>query len=291
MTIQKELVSPACGQSFTYFSPRISRKFFWHFHPEPELVFVEASSGIRHVGRHVSSYQQSDLVLIGPNIPHLNFDYGLKTEYRQFVVQMKEDFLGNALEHTPELSGIRDLFSRASRGLAFYGPTKVRVGDLLKGMEGQSYFRQLILLLESLQVLADSAESELLNDEDASFQGSIKDKERMSLVYDYIQGHFDLKPDVHIAASLVHLSTEAFCRYFRRQTGMTFTDFVNRYRIGQAKTMLLQGKNIAETGYSIGFESGSYFNKVFRTFTGESPSRFKKRYLLREPGPARILAP
>lgn len=60
---------------------------------------------------------------------------------------------------------------------------------------------------------------------------------------------------------------------------MTFTDFVNQYRINQAKTLLLQDKNISETGYAVGFESISHFNKVFKKNTGENPGEFKKRYL------------
>src|ERR1700712_1799240 len=102
MKIQQEKVLMNEEQSFRLFMPSLKNYFFWHYHPEYELVFVEASSGIRHVGQHVSSYMESDLVLIGPNIPHLNFDYGLKTEYKQIVVQLKEDFLGNAFINTPE---------------------------------------------------------------------------------------------------------------------------------------------------------------------------------------------
>ncbi|HLZ88249.1 MAG TPA: hypothetical protein VKQ52_13435, partial [Puia sp.] len=81
MKIQREVVLPGKGQSFRLFSPSLRDHFYWHYHPEYELVYVEATAGIRHVGLHVSSYVESDLVLIGPNIPHLNFDYGLRTEY------------------------------------------------------------------------------------------------------------------------------------------------------------------------------------------------------------------
>ena len=103
MKIQKEIVLPDPGQSFRLFKPSLRHSFFWHYHPEFELVYVEATTGIRHVGAHISSFMESDLVLIGSNIPHLNFDYGLKTKYRQIVVQLKENFLGDAFKETPEL--------------------------------------------------------------------------------------------------------------------------------------------------------------------------------------------
>ena len=107
------------GQSFKLFTPRLKNYFFWHYHPEYELVYVEATTGIRHVGQHVSSFMGSDLVLIGSNIPHLNFDYGLKTEYHQIVVQLRENFLGDAFNETPELQIIRQLFRQSIPGTIF----------------------------------------------------------------------------------------------------------------------------------------------------------------------------
>ena len=77
LKIQKEIVLPGPGQSFKLFTPSLRNHFFWHYHPEYELVYVEALTGIRHVGQHISSFMESDLVLIGPNVPHLNFDYGI----------------------------------------------------------------------------------------------------------------------------------------------------------------------------------------------------------------------
>ncbi|TAL43644.1 MAG: AraC family transcriptional regulator, partial [Chitinophagaceae bacterium] len=238
-----------------------------------------ASTGIRHVGQHISSYQESDLVLIGPNIPHLNFDYGLKTEYKQIVVQLKEKFLGDAFTETPELSSIQKLFDRANLGLSFTGKTKAVVVEKLKHMQTVNYFDQLLCLLEIFQILATSDEVVELNEQDTSVKLFLNDKIRMGAIYKYIHANYDESPDVnHIAAS-VHLSTAAFCRYFKKQTKMTFTDFVNQYRITQAKTLLLQDKTVSEACYEVGFESLSYFNKLFKKITGENPSGFRKRYL------------
>jgi AraC-like DNA-binding protein len=81
-------------------------------------------------------------------------------------------------------------------------------------------------------------------------------------------------------AAKVHLTTPAFCRYFKRQTNMTFTDFVNQYRIERAKNLLMQDQNVTETCYAVGFESISYFNKLFNRIVGENPSAFKKNWEL-----------
>ena len=279
MKIKKEVVIPDPGKSFKLFNPSLRNYFFWHYHPEFELVYVEAITGIRHVGQHISNYMESDLVLIGSNIPHLNFDYELKTEYKQIVVQFKEHFLGNIFKDAPELSFINKLFDRAYLGLSFMGKTKARVAEKLKHIQTAGHFEQLLCLLEIFQILALSDEVVELNDRDTSIKLFLNDKIRMGAIYEYIHANYDEKPDVNKVAAGVHLSTAAFCRYFKKQTKMTFTDFVNQYRITQAKTLLLQDKNISETCYEVGFESLSYFNKLFKRIAGKNPSEFKKRYL------------
>ena len=278
MKIKREVVLPDAGQSFRLFKPSLRNYFFWHYHPEYELVYVEASNGIRHVGQHISSYMGSDLVLIGSNIPHLNFDYGLKTKYKQIVVQLKEHFLGDAFPEIPELFSIQKLFAKAYLGLSFSGKTKTIVAEKLKHMQTIGHFEQLLCLLEIFQILATSKEVVELNEQDTSIKLFLNDKIRMGAIYKYIHANYNETPDVNKVASSVHLSTAAFCRYFKKQTKMTFTDFVNQYRITQAKTLLLQDKNISEACYEVGFESLSYFNKLFKKIAGENPSDFKRRY-------------
>ena len=280
MKIKREVVLPDPGQSFRLFKPSLKNYFYWHYHPEYELVYVEASNGIRHVGQHISSYMGSDLVLIGPNIPHLNFDYGLKTEYKQIVVQLKEHFLGDAFDEIPELSSVQKLFARAYLGLSFSGKTKTIVVEKLKHMQTVDHFEQLLCLLEIFQLLAISDEVVELNEQDTSIKLFLNDKIRMGAIYKYIHANYNETPDVNRVASSVHLSTAAFCRYFKKQTKMTFTDFVNQYRITQAKTLLLQDNTISEACYEVGFQSLSYFNKLFKKITGENPSNFKRRHRL-----------
>jgi AraC-like DNA-binding protein len=278
LKIQKEIVLPDPGQSFKLFTPSLKNYFFWHYHPEYELVYVEAVTGIRHVGQHISSFMESDLVLIGANVPHLNFDYGIETAYHQLVVQLKENFLGDAFKETPEFSHIHALFERAHLGLSFGGETKRIVAHKLRQMQTLPHFEQLMNLLEVLQLLSTSSEVTELNEQDTSIKLFMDDKIRMGSVYKYIHANYDKNPDVNAIAAHVHLSTAAFCRYFKKQTKMTFTDFVNRYRITQAKTLLLKDVSVSEACYEVGFESLSHFNKLFKKLEGENPSSFKKRY-------------
>ena len=279
MKIIRENIAPDKGSSFkVLLTPGLNDTFLWHFHPEYEIVFVEGTSGTRHVGDHTSVYEGSDLVFIGPNIPHLNFDYGVRTECEQVIIQMKENFLGKDFLDIPEFASIKSLFEKSHYGLSFSGSTKQIVGDKLKELPKLDHFDQLMSLLQILRALASSDHVTVLNNSPAGNKSLQKEQMRMDSIYKYVETHFDQNPDVNFIAEQVNLTTAAFCRYFKKNTKMTFTDFVNQYRINQAKNYLLQDKTISETCFAVGFESLSYFNKLFKKIEGENPSEFKKRY-------------
>ena len=73
-----------------------------------------------------------------------------------------------------------------------------------------------------------------------------------------------------------HSSLFYFCKLFKRETGMSFTRYLGRYRVGKAKELLAQpGKRISEVAFEIGFQSLPHFNRVFKRETGKSPSEYR----------------
>lgn len=280
MEIQFEEVKPDNESSFNLIvNPKLSDFFYWHFHPELELVYIEGASGTRHVGEHISQYEESDLVFIGSNIPHLNFDYGVKTQYEEVVVQFKQDFLGNAFAHTPELLKINQLFENAKLGIAFSRETKIKVAERLIKLPLLTHFEQFLEILSIFQILANDENPEFLHANSFENQYTKKDQQRMKRLYQFIDENYERKVDIREVANLSNLSEPAFCRYFKKMTRLTFTEFLNHYRINQAKKFLLLDKNITETCYDCGFESISYFNRTFKKIMNENPLAFKKRHL------------
>jgi AraC-like DNA-binding protein len=281
MKVKLEAIRPGIDSSFTILlTPKLNDLFYWHFHPEYEIVYVEAETGVRHVGDHISKYEGSDLVFIGPNIPHLNFDYGVKTIAETVVIQMKEHFLGQPFFALPEITAINQLFEKAKGGVAFYGATKKEVGEKLKRIPPLPHFQQLIELLQIFQLLATSEEYTLLHSRPIANASLLKEQQRMHKIYHYIETNYQKDIDVNRVAQLTNLTTAAFCRYFKKATHLTFTDFLNQYRINQAKKLLLHDKNVTEACYESGFENLSHFNKTFKKITGENPSHFKRRHAL-----------
>ncbi|MDV7137840.1 AraC family transcriptional regulator [Maribacter sp. TH_r10] len=259
--------------------PKLSDLFYWHFHPEFELVYIEGASATRHVGNHISSYKESDLVLIGSNIPHLNFDHGVTTNYQKEVLHIKPYFKTDFIQKTPELQSLEHLLELSKYGIAFFGNTKKEVGELLKTLYTLSHFDFFMRVINILKLLSQSKEFELLHKKPFVNKYNKKEQERIRAIYALIDERYQEKISVDEVAQLCNLTKPAFCRYFKKATGSTFIGFLNQYRISQAKRLLLSGKNITEACYACGFESLSYFNRTFRKITDENPSDFKKRYL------------
>ncbi len=94
----------------------------------------------------------------------------------------------------------------------------------------------------------------------------------------FIHEHLAEQMSLEDVASAVNVSPFHFCKLFKRATGLTFTDFVNRARVEKAKRMLMKpGARITEIAYDVGFQSLSHFNRSFRRIADESPSEFRLR--------------
>lgn len=281
MKAKLESITSDSNSSFRILlTPNLNEIFYWHFHPEYEIVYVETESGFRHIGDHISKYEGSDIALIGPNIPHLNFDYGVKATVDTVVIQMKENFLGQHFFSLPEIASIKTLFEKAKSGIAFYGTTKKLAGEKLKQLITLPHFEQLITLLQVFNLLANSNEIEMLKARPIASASVLKEQQRLQKVYHFIEANYQNEIDVNNVAKLCNLTTAAFCRYFKKSTHYTFTDFLNQFRINQSKKVLLQDKNVTEACYECGFANISYFNKTFKKVTGENPSAFKKKHFV-----------
>ncbi len=231
------------------------------------------------MGDHISRFEGSDLVFIGSNIPHLNFDYGIKTSYEKIVVHIKPAFLQHAFKSTPELSSINQLFIESRYGLSFGQQTKSAVVHRLKELNQLDHFDQFIELLSIMQFLSNSKDKSRLHKQPVKNSFNQKDQEKLASIYKFIDENFQRKIGISEIASLANMTNPAFCRYFKKMTKLTFTEFVNHYRIDKAKKLLLMDNNITESCFKCGFESISYFNKIFKKVTSENPLKFKKRFL------------
>jgi AraC-like DNA-binding protein/mannose-6-phosphate isomerase-like protein (cupin superfamily) len=278
MRLQFEKIEPESGSSFrvVHLTDPQTCWVYWHYHPEYEIVYIPEGSGRRHVGQNVSAYDGGELVFIGPNVPHLNFSHGKQGPYEEVVVQMRSDFLGEAFLRTPEMAAVQRLFERSGQGLAFGEATKQVLGPLLLALPHQTGFDRLLNLLTIFQHLAHAPDMQPLQADGIRFELNPKEEGRINRIYAYVAAHYTNPIDLATVADLANLTVPAFCRYFKRMTQLTFSDFVNEYRVSQARRLLHTDQSVATIGGSVGYTNLSHFNKTFKTITGQTPTAYRK---------------
>lgn len=93
----------------------------------------------------------------------------------------------------------------------------------------------------------------------------------------YIQEHYDELLSREDVARYVGVSAGYFSRSFHKEAGISFQEYLNRYRIHRARTLLAEGKgSVTEVAFLVGFQNVSYFCQVFRQVAGVSPRAYQK---------------
>jgi len=279
MKIEYEIVQPDEGSSFRLLHTKAQAENFewqYHYHPEYEIVCVLNGSGTRHVGNHFSSYENGDLVFLGPNMPHAGLGLNSHGLHEEIVIQVKEDVLHGSIVSRPEMSEIKKLLDSSKHGIYFTGNTKKEITKKLQRLLKLPPFERFIQFISILQTMAVSKEYELINPAADLSLLIKKHNARLQKIFNYMEEHFNEEINIHDVAAIASLSVPAFCNYFKKVMNSTFTDFLNQYRIQRACILLQQEKTIAEVCFECGFNNVAYFNKVFKNLTKKTPSEFKK---------------
>lgn len=264
------------GKSFICYELKLSSfAFFWHFHPEYELTYIIKGRGKRLVGDCIESFREGDLVLIGPQVPHTWVSEEKRKQHCQAIVLQFPKALADILLNLPELEELSNLFKKASRGLK------------ISHTSASGLLQQLLLLTQHTQTDAITGFLHLFQTisklktktlASSAYQPSaVQQSSRMSNVLKYVQEHYTTNLTLKKAATVIHLSESAFCKYFKRAMGKTFSDYVNELRIIHAMMLLLETDlSIQSIAYESGFENISYFNRVFLKKKKISPGRYRK---------------
>ncbi|HET9053430.1 MAG TPA: AraC family transcriptional regulator, partial [Cyclobacteriaceae bacterium] len=191
------------------------------------------------------------------------------------VIQFSEEFIKN-FTGLPEFKNISRLLAASHRGLFFPLPGILQKEiEALPEQSGMEKITRLLTILQNLSVL----ESTKLSSEYFSAIKGEKTEKRINKVCVYIQKNAGKNITLEQSAALIHLSRSAFSKFFKRATGKTFSDYVNDIRIGNACYLLTESdKSINEIAHEAGFESLTYFNRVFLKKKGVTPRDFRNAH-------------
>ncbi|NLR77953.1 AraC family transcriptional regulator [Chitinophaga eiseniae] len=263
--------------------PRFTNTF--HFHHGHELILIVKSFGKVYAGNKVMNFSEGEIYMFGPGLVHCFCNDNAPADDSEavahaIIVQFTEDFLGKEFFDKLELKRIKELMQLSEHGLQFR-KIPASFSNLFFQFQANQQMKNLIILLQLLDELShqDREHVALLTEDPKKIHYKDVDSKKLTSIFKYVLENYHQQVDSKSAASLACMSEAAFCRYFKRRTNKTFSQFVNETRISHATKLLIgTDHGIADICYACGFDNISYFNRQFKIYQGQSPREYRKAF-------------
>tara|TARA_R110002126_G_C10446724_1_gene499366 strand:+ start:1059 stop:1640 length:582 start_codon:yes stop_codon:yes gene_type:complete len=186
----------------------------------------------------------------------------------------------NASAHIPEIRSLGNLFERASLGLEFTAKTAQTCGKIIEDMNNLSGAQRLAKMIEIFGILCETEEFQSLSTQDfvSKFKpNNTVNHQQLDKALAFIQENYAENLSLNQVAKIVSMSESAFSRFFKSQTGNSYTDHILKLRIWTAKKLLKDNDTpVTDICYEAGFSNISNFNRTFLKQTGMKPSEYRK---------------
>lgn len=96
-------------------------------------------------------------------------------------------------------------------------------------------------------------------------------------VSDFIKANYMRKISVKDIADTINLNSRYLSRIFKKEKGMTIQEFILKQKFLKAKKLLAMGFTVSETALTVGYTDQFTFSKIFKKYTGVSPSEYMKQ--------------
>ena len=280
-----EHISSSQESSWTLFDRRLPAiPFEWHYNSEYELTLTLNSRGQRFVGDSIAPYEDGDLVLIGPRVPHTwcsSGDVDPTKPHQALVLWFSQEFVESMVRPHIELNPILRLLERSGRAIAFSDAMKSKSRALVEGMVGQSASDRLPALLQVLLLLSRDRDPQPLTSEGVEGQAlSRASEERIGRVLRHLNEGYREETTVEELMRIAAVSRSSLHRLFRLQTGTTISEYVMRLRVGNACALLLNtDRPVALIADDVGYGNLANFNRQFKTVKGQTPREFRYSFM------------
>ena len=248
-----------------------------HRHDAWELYYVVHGYGNRMAGDTLQPFAAGDVALIPPSMLH-RWEYAPDSAdtdgcVRYLMVAFSHSLVERCMEVFPELRNRLAGLIFPTDALKFGTESSRAIRKILTEMNGMDELGRLSAMFRLLPVIFTSS--------DHTFAGKPvrieRDVRRMQQICVYVMTHYVHSIALDDIAAEVGMNRSAFCSYFKRCKGMTFSQFVTRYRLNTACELLKHSqKGVSEICYTVGFNDLPHFVRVFTNAMGMSPSKYRK---------------
>ncbi len=254
----------------------------WHFHPEYELVLNIKSNGTRIIGDSAELFDQYDMVLIAGNIPH-SWNYykqdNTLPDKHGIILHFRSSSIGEPMLSQYEMSSLNQLLEDAERGIAFSVEDAKKTEKYLVQMIANKGLDKMIDFFNVLNILIKSEKKVLLCSENYKMSFDEKGNKIMTDVYTYIRENYFKPVSLKKVAKIAKMSPFSFSRYFKKNCGACFVEYLNRVRTNKACYLLRETDHqVQDIALECGFGSISNFNKQFRKAEGLAPRDYRAQF-------------
>ncbi|MCH7411180.1 AraC family transcriptional regulator [Belliella sp. DSM 111904] len=254
-----------------------------HFHSEYQIMTILQGKGTYFIGDSFGNFNAGDSFILGANLPHF---FRSSQEYYSSANQLQSqnisilyspEALGEKFKDLSELHPINKLLEKSKNGLLVTGRAKEKLLKSSQKITHKNGFERLIYLFKMFDYLAKT--DDLITLSHVAYENEMKlgDTEKINKVIDFLIDNYSKDITLADAADIANLSVNAFCRYFKKHTRKTFSQFLNEIRIGNACRQLVEEDvSVKEAAFKSGYYNISYFNRQFKTITGCTPSAYCK---------------
>lgn len=253
----------------------------WHYHPELELVYIAQSVGNCFIGDAIEKFEPGTLMLLGANLPHgwfndqKYFQADCPDRAESMAIHFAVDFLQLNLRDVPEFRTIAQLLERSKVGLSYGEVTRLQVVPLMEQMADQDEFDRLLSCLQILRRLSEAEDVRPLSS--VGYVNMFREtNDRLGRVHEYIMNNFHRDITLTEVSDIALMNKSAFCRYFKKATKKSFSQYLNEVRIGYACRLLQEKEDapISEIAFDCGYNNLSNFNRQFKLITGFTPTTY-----------------
>ena len=257
-----------------------------NYHDYLEITYIYEGTGIFQTGNRKYELHAGDLLVMGNSELHW-FETGSSEPLHMAAVFFMPELIYKPTYPSGDFDYIRFFYDQ-NHDFRNYIPREDVGKTEIPGLLQDIYYRNLHkkkhyqlhvknllkrILLTLLEYYEDHIEGSLVEADK-----KIKNIDRLRDVFALIETSYFNKITLEQAAETVCMSPHYFCKFFKRVTGLTFTEYILRVRIDKAKELLLKNRlSITQIAYEVGFESSSYFHKVFRKLTHLNPKQYLEK--------------
>lgn len=274
--IQQEIVPITGDDLFIILNyPNANFDYPIHCHPEYEINLVMKTRGVRVVGDSEEFFGDMDMVMTGPNLPHV-WKSDMVTNH-VITIQFSSELLNYHILNKRLFMPIRQMLVDSMQGLQFYGADAERIKDEIIELTRMQGFHTATKFLNILNLMAHANRRKLVsNMYESEILVSQSKSRRVSKVCKYIEENMSQKIILSDVAKLVNMSDSAFSHFFKKKTGISFITYVNNLRVAKACDLLASTSlSASEICYDCGFNNKSNFIRIFTKRKNMTPIEYR----------------